>query len=273
MSVDITIVTASYNYGHYIGECLESVASQEGVTFEHLIFDGGSTDNSAEIVEKFLDVKFVQEPDSGMSEAINKGFRAAKGKWVMWLNADDRLLPGALAAFKRFAEEHDEADVIYGGWDFMDADGKIGRRMTVFPFSFRMMIYTGCYIGSTACFFRRESVLDEGHYLNENFGYCMDTEYYIRLSSEGKRFVYFPKILANFRLHDESISQRELGVQGIDGLLRRERQLSEHRAVMKLYGAPVFKDVLLDGLSNGILHHFYRVIRGVQRWRYRGKTK
>ncbi|MGJ8696848.1 MAG: glycosyltransferase family 2 protein [Verrucomicrobiaceae bacterium] len=271
--LDFSIVTPSYNYGHYIGECLESVACQEGVTLEHLVMDAGSTDDTAEVVKGFEHALFYQEPDKGMSDGINKGFRRAKGKWVMWLNSDDRLKPGVLAKVKRFVESREKADVVYGGWDFIDADGVVGRRMTVFPFDLRMMIYTGCYVGSTACFFRRETVLDEGYLLNEHFGYCMDTEYYVRLGAEGKRFEYYPEVIADFRLHEESISQREIGARGIDGLLRRERQHAEHRAVVKLYGSPVFDDALLDGLSFGIQHHFYRMIRGFQRWRYRGMTK
>ena len=125
--MDFTIVTASYNYGHYIGECLESVASQEGATFEHLVMDAVSKDDTAEVVARFPHAQFFQEPDQGMSDGINKGFRRAQGKWVMWLNADDRLKPGALKALKAFAEKNPRADVIYANWDFIDGDGHLLR--------------------------------------------------------------------------------------------------------------------------------------------------
>ena len=143
MNLDFTIVTASYNYGHYIGECLESVASQEGVTFEHLVMDAGSKDDTAEVVARWAHAEFHQEPDKGMSDGINKGFRRARGKWVMWLNADDRLKPGALRKVKEFAELHAEADVIYGCWDFIDANGKFLRRMTLFPFDLPILVQVG----------------------------------------------------------------------------------------------------------------------------------
>ena len=112
--MDFTIVTASYNYARFIGECLQSVASQEGVTFEHLVMDAGSKDDTAEVVGRFPHAQFFQEPDKGMTDGINKGFRRAQGRWVMWLNADDRLKPGALKAVKEFAENNPQADVIYG---------------------------------------------------------------------------------------------------------------------------------------------------------------
>ena len=95
--MDFTIITPSLNYGHFLGDCLGSVASQDGVNLEHLVIDGGSTDESAEVASKFPHITWLQGPDEGMSDAINKGFDRATGKWVMWLNADDRLKPDALA--------------------------------------------------------------------------------------------------------------------------------------------------------------------------------
>ena len=96
--MDFTIVTASLNYGRFIGDCLASVAAQEGVNCEHLVMDAGSTDDTAAVVSHFPHATFFQEPDAGMSDGINKGFRRAKGDRVMWLNADDRLKPGERCA-------------------------------------------------------------------------------------------------------------------------------------------------------------------------------
>lgn len=97
---DFSIVTPSYNYARYVRECIESVKNQEGATFEHIIQDAGSTDGTLDILNSYPHLKLHVEKDSGMSEGINRGFRKARGKWVMWLNTDDRLLPGALAAVK-----------------------------------------------------------------------------------------------------------------------------------------------------------------------------
>src|SRR6056297_2520300 len=98
--MDFTIITPNLNYGRFLGECLESVAAQRDVTLEHLVFDGGSSDDSAEVVARSPHATWIQEHDGGMSEAINKGFDRAKGDWVMWLNADDRLKPGVLAELR-----------------------------------------------------------------------------------------------------------------------------------------------------------------------------
>lgn len=271
MDPDFTIVTASYNYGRYIGDCLESVKAQQGATWEHLIFDGGSTDDTAAVVARYPGATWTSEPDRGMCDAINKGFRAARGEWVMWLNADDRLLPGALEAVKRFAAEHPEADVIYGCWNFVGADGKIQKRMTLFPHQRAMMLYLGCYIGSTAAFYRRKTVTGAGHLLNENFRYVMDGEYYARLAAEGKRFVYLPKVLADFRLHGENLSKRNFGKKSVDDWLTLQKQFAETRAFRRAYGTAWFADDNFSSLVDSILYLYYRALKPAlklaNRWR------
>ena len=198
-----------------------------------------------------------------MSDGINKGFVRAKGRWVMWLNADDRLKPGALSALKEFAETRPDADVIYGCWDFIDGKGGFLRRMTLLPFDRRILIQQGCYIGSTACFYRRSSTIAEGHLLDIDFGFCMDGEYYARLSHLGKKFVYFPKVLADFRLHDESISQKSLGKDGMKNILRTQRQAAEPRAIRRIYGITLFRDEPLNGIVDGVLYHVFRLKKGI----------
>ena len=259
--VDFTIVTASFNYGQFIGECLESVASQEGVTFEHLVMDGGSTDNTDQVVKQYPSAIFNQEPDHGMSDAINKGFLRAKGKWVLWLNADDRLCPGALSAVKRYAEANPQADVIYGCWNFINAAGDFQRRMTLFPYSQGMMLYLGCYIGSTSTFFKRETVISEGHLLYEDFHYVMDGEFYARLASLGKRFVYLPRVLADFRLHGNNLSKRNYGTIDARGWLKLQKQFAETRAYRRAYGHAISKDENIMTLIDGSLYLFYRILK------------
>ncbi|QTN32178.1 glycosyltransferase [Akkermansiaceae bacterium] len=271
--MDFTIVTASYNYGQYIGECLRSVVEQEGVSFEHLVMDAGSKDDTAAVVSRFPHAQFFQEPDKGMTDGINKGFRRAKGKWVMWLNADDRLKPNALRRVKEFAASRPDADVIHGGWDYMDGEGMTTRRMPAIPFDFRILVQNGCYIGSTACFYRRETTIAEGHLLDDGFGYCMDGEYYARLAHLGKRFLHMPEILADFRLHDQSISQKSLGKGDMNNLLRLQRQLAEPRAIRRLYGIKPFKDENLSLIVDGLLYHIYRFKKGALRALHGRQTK
>jgi glycosyltransferase involved in cell wall biosynthesis len=271
--IDFTIVTPSYNYGRYIGECLASVADQRGVTLEHLVMDAGSTDDTAEVVARFPSVIWHQEPDKGMSDGINKGFLKATGKWVMWLNSDDRLKPGALAEVKRFLENEPEADVVFGCWDFVDEQGGFVRRMSLFPLRLRILANHGCYIGSTSTFYRRKSTIDEGHLLNVNFRAAMDGEFYCRLAAGGKRFCYLPVVLADFRLHDESISRKNMGKSDIDGVLALQKQFAESRAIRRVYGHTFFKDEMLNMVADGISYYWFRLEKGVLKWWHKGSCR
>ena len=138
-NVKFSIVTPSYNQGRYIRDCIESVRSQTGVEWEHLVQDAGSTDETAAVLAEYPHLQVVREPDKGMSDGINRGFLRATGDWVMWLNTDDYLLPGALEKVARFAAQHPVADVIYGGWNFVDGEKKFLKRMKMFPFDLGMM--------------------------------------------------------------------------------------------------------------------------------------
>lgn len=273
MILDFTIVTPSYKYARFIGECLASVACQKGVSFEHLVMDAGSDDGTEKVVAEYPHARFYQEPDKGMSDGINKGFARAKGRWVMWLNADDRLKPGALAAVKQFAVERADADVIYGAWNYVDGEGKFIRRMSLFPFHRRMLVHYGCYIGSTACFYRRATTIERGEVLNVDFHYCMDGEYYARLASKGMRFEYLGRVLADFRLHGESISQRDLAASDLDGVLRHQRQLAEPRTIRRIYGTRLSNSDHINSALDCILYYYYRVNKGLLKWRHARATQ
>lgn len=259
--MDITIVTPSYNYSIYIREMLESVSKQNGVSFEHLIFDAGSTDGTLDIIREFGHVDLIVEDDSGMSDAINKGFRKAKGDWVMWLNADDRLKPKALKKFVDYAKLNEQADVIYGAWDFIDAKGDFTKRMQAFPFQKLMLSQLGCYIASTATFFRRETIMDEGYFLNQRFQYVMDGEFYNRLAANGKIFIPFRQLVADFRMHGSNLSQKHLLKSGVDGLLDKQLQLAESRAIRRAYGLTLFKDDHLNSCVDACLAYWFKLTK------------
>jgi glycosyltransferase involved in cell wall biosynthesis len=248
-----TIITPSLNYGRYLGDCLASVAMQNGVTLEHLVIDGGSTDDSAAVAARFPHVMWFQEPDAGMSDAINKGFDRAKGEWVMWLNADDRLKPGSLAAMLPLLLRS-KADVVYGDWDFVDGAGALLRHVVAPRWSRFVHVHHHCFVGSTAAFYRRATVIDAGHRLRNDFRYVMDGEFYARLDAAGLRFEQVPVTVADFRMHGANLSQRHRGrTREIQALLAAEHQYAESRAIRRAYGVTLFKEPYLNGITDGLL--------------------
>ena len=257
--MDFTIITPSLNYGHFLDDCLSSVVNQSEVTLEHFVFDGGSTDDSAEIAANYPRVLWTQERDSGMSAAINKGFERAQGDWVIWLNADDRLKPGALA--KILIElKQSNADVVYGDYDFIDTSGALTRYMKVPRWSKFVHIHHHCYVPSTAAFYRNSTILAKGYRLREDFRYVMDGEFYARLDSAGKKFQHVPLNIADFRMHGGNASQRHLvKTRDMETILAAERQHVESRAIRRAYGITLLNDPYLEGLVDGVL---YIVARG-----------
>lgn len=251
-----TIITPNWNGAAFLGECLESVARQEGVELEHWVFDAGSTDGSEALVRAFPAVKWLQEPDEGMADAINKGFDRARGDWVMWLNGDDCLLPGALAKVEAFARLHPEADVIHGDCRFVRRDRSLIRRKYDHPMNEAVLAFAGCWVPSTATFFHRR-VLAAGHRLDRSFKNSMDWEFYLRLLRAGCDFRYLPEALADFRWHESNLT-----------VLHDARRRAEDRQLQRVHlaarGWPAFlgwRPVL------ALLRWVFKAKRVLLRWR------
>ena len=121
----ISIVTPSYNQGQFVEETIRSVLLQGYPDLEYIIMDGGSANQSAEIItryERWL-TYWVSENDRGQSHAINKGFRRSSGAILGWLNSDDVLLPDALATVAMALPNSDEQELVAGRAEFRDVSG------------------------------------------------------------------------------------------------------------------------------------------------------
>jgi glycosyltransferase involved in cell wall biosynthesis len=191
-----SVITPSWNQGEYLGECIESVLLQGDADFEHLIFDNCSTDSSAEVISSHPHVRSVSEPDRGQSDAINKGFVAARGEIICWLNSDDAYPPGL---FKRLRElfSDPKVEVVFGDVLQKNYDGSLDQ---VAPAHFERREdlvrwwSRDVKLHQPAIFFRR-SVREKTGLLNEALHYAMDYEYWWRMS-EGHRFLHIPEVLA-----------------------------------------------------------------------------
>jgi glycosyltransferase involved in cell wall biosynthesis len=123
----ISVVTPSFNQGQFIEETIRSVLLQNYPNLEFIIIDGGSTDNTLEIIKKYEPwlTYWVSEPDRGQSHAVNKGIQRASGEIVHWLNSDDLLLPGALAIVSQQLQTHPAARLIIGQARVINSKGEI----------------------------------------------------------------------------------------------------------------------------------------------------
>ena len=205
----ITIVTPSYNQGKFLKETLESVAAQQYPALEHIVIDGGSTDESVAIIQQHSGALafWVSERDRGQSHAINKGFARATGDVLTWLNSDDTLLPGALAAVGAAFAAHPDVDLIYGNFVYTDPAGTPMRTRHVFAsMTYEPLLYHD-YLGQPAVFFRR-SLLDRVGPVDESLHYCMDWDLFLRMWRVC-RPRHLPQVLATYRLDQAAKSNAE----------------------------------------------------------------
>lgn len=167
-----------------------------------MVIDGGSTDGTVEILKRYGErLYYVSEKDRGQSEAINKGWRCARGEILAYFNSDDVDLPGAISKAVAFLQGHPEFGVVYGEGYPIQQDGKIIERYPTEPFDRQRLIET-CYICQPTVFIRK-MVLQEVGFLNEDLGYSMDYDLWFRLARRYD-FGYLPEYLACTRFYGET---------------------------------------------------------------------
>lgn len=230
----ISIVTPSYNQGQFLEETILSVLSQDYPNLEYIIIDGGSTDNSVDIIRKYEDrlAYWVSEPDKGQSDAINKGFRMATGDILAWINSDDCYAPYTFQTIVDFFEKHKEVDCLYGDLIHIDPKGGTLNRTKCIVYDYKMHLYGACLIPQPTTFFRKK-VIDIVGYLDVNLQYQMDFEFFVRMGSKKIKFANIPKTLAFFRLHPhaKNVSQYKQQVKPINKMIKnryRRRLFPNH---------------------------------------------
>jgi glycosyltransferase involved in cell wall biosynthesis len=197
----VTIVTPSYNQAPFLEATIRSVLEQDYPAIEYLVVDGGSTDGSAEIIQRYAYrlAWWVSEKDRGQTDAINKGFARANGQILAWLNSDDTYLPGAVRQAVEFLQSHPEAGMVYGDCFFINAEGRRIGRFPAAQTDYRRLRQGYVHIPQQASFWRADLWRQVGP-LDDSFFFAMDYDLWVRLAKIS-RLVYNPRAWANFRLH------------------------------------------------------------------------
>lgn len=202
-----SIVTISYNQGSFIERAIQSVIGQQWNNLEYIVLDGGSTDGSIDIINKYS--QFItywrSETDGGPAAALNEGFKIATGEVFGFLNADDYYLPGAFSSVASAFTECPDADVIYGHGIKVDSGDGIIEKIFSDRWNLRRAARHACSIVQQSSFFKREAYKRTAGF-NEDNKTCWDGELWIELSLGGAFFKRINRRLAAFRVHDKSIS-------------------------------------------------------------------
>ena len=196
----ISIVTPSYHQGKFLEETLRSVLLQGYPNLEYLVIDGGSTDNSVEIIRKYEAwlTYWVSERDQGQSDAINKGWRCCTGDIIAWLNSDDCYAPNALGAVARAFAAHDFPAMVYGNEIVIDDQGNQTKTLE-YRASPDQMLAKLLLPHQPTAFFNR-SVLEMIGFLDPSLQYAMDQAFLLKLMAT-RRPVYVPAALAFNRIY------------------------------------------------------------------------
>ena len=224
----ISVVTSVRNGEKFLPRCLESVRTavgalrgQPSIEVEHVVCDGASTDGTVALLMERSGVRWTSEPDSGQSEGFNKGVAMAKGEWICWLNADDELDPGAIAAFLRALERHPEADVIYGHVQFIDEQSR--PLWTSYQLPYRAsLIADNVYVPPTSgTFFRRDFLLKEP--LDPSYHYVMDVEWFLRCGGH-LHAVLCDNVFGRFRVSSQGKTSEHIRSGAISAAHAEERE-------------------------------------------------
>lgn len=203
-----SVITVSYNQGEFIRDNIESVLKQNYQNFEHIVVDGGSTDNTVEVLKSYPHLKWTSEPDRGQTHALNKGFSRASGDIIAWLNSDDwypeNIFSGIAAALEN-------APLVMGACQLTDRNGKFTEYVPNIGRNWFDILKYWIFFSSPSqpsIFFRRD-ILEEvkrpdGTYLDEELDYCMDYEFWLRVAQKYPLNNWIEKTFSYYRNYESN---------------------------------------------------------------------
>jgi len=199
-----SIVTPSYNQGHFIEATILSVLNQSYANLEYIVMDGGSTDGSVEIIKAYeSELAYWQSgSDGGQAEAIHNGFTRCTGDIFGWLNSDDILLPGAVEKAARYFSDHPNCKVVIGNSKRIDSNGREIDRIWPLALDYRRILYWATKFDQPASFWTRDIYFSAGG-LNTKYQFCFDYDLFLRMSRYA-RIDICNAYLAALRIHDST---------------------------------------------------------------------
>lgn len=212
MDLKFSIITPSYNNGHFIVDTIESVLNQTYKNFEYIIIDGGSNDDTVNILKKYKTIKWISEKDGGSADAINKGLKLMTGDYYSWINSDDYYELDAL--YNVFeAVKKSRAGLIYGNLNYVDYEKKLLRNDKTHIYDLNYLLnYDADIIRQPATFFKSDLLLKTGN-LKTELKCVFDYDFILQYLKVTQPY-FIDKTLANYRDHNNTLTRRNISTQG-----------------------------------------------------------
>ncbi|QRG69328.1 glycosyltransferase [Brevibacillus choshinensis] len=217
----VSVITPSYNQGKFIRETIDSILSQDYPHLEHIVVDGGSTDQTLSILQEYAQrdprFRFISEPDNGQSHAINKGLSMARGEIIGWLNSDDTYLPGAIRKAVHAFQQHPAWGMLHGRGQVIDESG---TAYSAYPSekADARSLYQSCVICQPTAFIRTHVFRQMGG-VDERLQFCMDYELWMRIS-KAYPIGFVAEFLASARIHGACKSATQWHSVGVPEVLK-----------------------------------------------------
>lgn len=225
----ICVVTPSFEQQAFIERTMLSVLEQHYPRLDYRVQDGGSKDGTVDLLKRFQDrlSAWASAPDTGQAQAINRGFRAATGEIMAWLNSDDVFMPGTLARVGEYFAQHPEVDVVYGHRILIDKqDREIGR--WVLPPHDDAILSWVDFVPQETLFWRRRIWDKVGGQVDESFQFALDWDLLVRFREAGARMVRVPHFLGGFRVHEAQKTSARMHVTGLTEMNRIRTRIHGH---------------------------------------------
>lgn len=213
----VSIITPSYQQAAFVEKTIQSVLNQDYPNLEYIVVDGGSTDGSVEIIQKYADrlAWWVSARDHGQAEAINKGFARAKGEIIAWINSDDLYTPGAVAQAVEALRQNPQAGFAFGNVRVVDADERVLNELHYGNWGLRELM-SFHIIGQPAVFMRRSALPADG-FLDPTYHFLLDHQLWLRIALHSP-IVYIPQLWAEAHYHEGAKNMAQAAKFGSEAL-------------------------------------------------------
>jgi glycosyltransferase involved in cell wall biosynthesis len=256
----LTVITPVLNSADTLESALDSVRTQHYPGVEHLVVDGGSTDGTVDLLRDRGDVRWISEPDTGLSNALNKGLAMAGGDVIGWLNGDDYYLPGALERVGRAFAQESKAEWVTAPCLIVDRAGRPIRgaiasykNFLLRRYSLRSLLVQN-YVAAPSTFARAEALRAVGGF-DEDLGLAMDYDVWLKLGRRGAPVV-LSEPAAAFRMAEGSLSMSSF-----------EHQFAEHAAIARRHGEDHRAAAAANAAMSRLIVFAYARMRDLRRLR------